>query len=196
LCLSSLSYGEDTPPTLDQSHNNALSNSLTGIITSVSEATEQGRDEIIRNAISLQYLETGEKLHKFLKGRGQNISHFEKGILNDFSFYSVVRIDKVIPCKNVAFVEAVITYNPIFIMSRHKEVDGIMFAELIWSSMGGKLFAQKWESNGKGIATFYFVRQNDLWRLHQVYFSSKSLNENQLTTAKNFMQKIVGPNNL
>ncbi len=193
--LAVCAHGEEVMPAVTvHDAGNQLAESLTEAVKAVSPAAQKGDDKLLRGLISRQYLESGERIRKLLESNGQNPGNFEKKILSDFDFYTVTGVKKLDLFKNTAFVETSVVFKPQFVTNRHKATDGQQQAESVWNDMGGTLFANQWESGGSGQATYYFVRQNDLWKLHCVYFSTQPLTGDQLESAKGLMETLAGPN--
>jgi len=196
LCPSFYAFAEDVPIIAEPSDKNEVFGSVTTIATSILENARLGRDEFVRASISLQYLNSGKMLQKILQANGRDTSHFEKNILKDFDFYSIVLVKKIIIYREIAFLEASVIYSPEYIIKRHKETDGKHFEASLWNSVGGNMFADDWEKEGRGTGTFYFVRQNNVWKLHGVYHSWMGLTKNDWANAESLMKSIVGPNTL
>ena len=196
LLVTSLSHAEMSLEELISTSTPLLPEQISVIAKQISEAANKGDDAILRKSISSQYLASGDKLKAFLEKNGKDTKDFDKRILSDFTFYSPVAVNNVILDKNIAFVQLLVSFNPTFVQNRHKSDGKTQQSESVWNSMGGKLFSLNWEIEGKGTATYYFVRQNNLWKLHCVYFSAKPMTTDQIEKVKPQMAALAEGNSI
>ena len=155
---------------------------ISSLINRAVDSAHKGQEAAVRKLISYEYVNITQKLE----------AHFKKpgSVASDFSFYTIVAIDKIIVRDQVAFVEASVVFNPDY-LKKHPPSDQKGDVSL-WDNWGGDSFAPSYAgSDGKGMVTYYLVMQHDLWKIHASRFSSKPLSDVDLDSVTTSMNTLV-----
>jgi hypothetical protein len=176
------------PPSAQPS--SSLDAQLSDLVKQVVVAANAGKGKIVLDAISQQYRDAGEKVIKAF-GAGKTM---DQTIVLDFNTYSINGIDRVIVDKDIAYVEAKITYHPEALPdvvqdekdNASNEPDGDL-----WASMGGDSSANTREKGGVGLATYYLVMQKGAWKIHSTYFSLEPMTASELDKVSKNMKTLV-----
>jgi len=173
---------------LSRADDNAVYNFNPAVETAfrtLSDAGHKGQEDVVRNALSDEYLSSVRKFDTFFKKKASGVK--------DFDFYTIVLINRVVVRDQVAFVEASVVFNPSFLATHQEAITGNTGAA-IWTGAGGYGLSNKFEEDGTGRVTYYMVKQHGLWKLHYAYFSSKSLTDSDINIASAQMKTLVHPN--
>lgn len=188
LSILCLSHAEETGANNGNAIIDAAKNidpAIETAVRAISDAGHKTQNDILRNAISDEYLGTIQKFDAFFKKKAS--------IAQDYDFYTIVSINRIVIRDQVAFVEATVAFNPAFLLKHQNAITGNMGAS-IWTNTGGYGLANKFETGGTGRVTYYLVKQHGFWKLHYSYFSSKPLSDGELAIANDQMKTLVHPN--
>jgi hypothetical protein len=160
-------------------------------VQEVVKSAKSGNSGVVEQAITEQYLKSASALlQKFDPG-----TSLDKAILNDFNYYAIIAIQRIIIDKGVALVEAKIAYSPkqlLDIIEEEKErANEKKDTSTLWTSFGGSGSKNKVENNGLGIVTYYLVLQGGIWKLHYSFFSLDPLSATELETITTNMKTLI-----
>jgi len=151
----------------------------------LSDAGHKGREGVLRNSLSDEYLKSVQKFDTFFERKAIGVK--------DFDFYTIVLINRIIVRDQIAFVEASVRFDPAF-LAAHQNVIAKNTDGAIWTIDGGYGLSNKFEMDGTGRVTYYMVKQHGVWKLHYAYFSSKSLTDPEINIAEAQMKTLIHSN--
>ncbi len=174
-----------------------LKEQLAGIVKKILAAAASKDGASIKNLISDQYRDIWEKTLKYANSKHPKAHYTINLIARDFADYKLLSIDKVIIAKDVAFVQAKITYRSQPLAEIVQEEKGVTAKSdqdeftNFWNNFGGVACATIQQKGGAGIATYYFVLQKGVWRLHLTYLSERPFPPAYLKEVVDEMETLV-----
>ncbi len=194
LTLSSFAIAETQPEEKIISNPEIVDVVYYRTIVKLLETVRASDTQGVKEFLSKEYTETGQKLKEMLLSQGKSVDDFDNRILRDFNFYVPTELVDITQKDDVALLEISVKYSPEFL----ERVNGklkVPVSGSLWTSLGGKIFGPNWiDSKGGAIATFYLVRQDNRWRIHNVYFSESPLSRESKLSVIPLMQSLANGN--